>query len=86
MRVEVIPAGGLGGRQPLVTQAHQVVVFGDLGTPIAVVYDDGAGNIEFSHARMNDFNEILRRCGINGPVVQCDAVDVPRPLGRRITT
>ena len=42
MRVEVIPAGGLGGRQPLVTQAHQVVVFGDLGTPIAVVYDDGA--------------------------------------------
>ncbi len=83
MRAEVIPEGGLG-RRPVVMSAQQIVVYGDLGTPIAIVSDDGFGNIEFAHAGMPDFNEILRRHGVNGPLVNVESIRAPRPAGRRI--
>jgi hypothetical protein len=77
VRLEIIPESGVGG-QPLQLQASQVVVYGDMGTPFAVIAAGLDGGVEIHYAGQDDFPAVLRRFRINGSVV-CDRIVADRP-------
>jgi len=67
------------GEPPLVIDAAMVICENAAGTPVMVAGHYGPeGTIRASHAKDEDFNETLRKLGVD-MVVFCDTVRLPPP-------
>lgn len=78
MKVTLLPAGGIGRSAPIVFDADLVLVAHEDGTPILAAGLAGPdGSVQGSCAGNPDFNETLRKLGINRTVV-CDRIEIPK--------
>lgn len=77
MRVELLLRGING--EPLVLDATLVIIRRDDTTPVCVAGEYGPeDSIRCSHALDKDFNETLRKLGINRTVI-CEELVLPSP-------
>ena len=84
MLVEILPRG-IGGGEPLVLEATLVIVRWPDGTPMCVAGAYGPdGVVRASHCKDKDFNETLRKLGIDRTVICDELVLPPPPTGARL--
>ncbi len=83
MRVTILPNGI--GSKPVVLEATLVVCEHDNGTPFMVAGNYGPEGAErASHALDDDFNDTLRKMGVNKTVITDKLQLPPPPPGARI--
>lgn len=83
MRLEILIRGITG--EPLVVDAALFIARHDDGTPVCVGGEYGPGDtIRCSHALDKDFNQTLRKLGIDRTVICEELVLPPPPPGAKL--